>query len=262
MGTHNVSNTIGTHVGLLLCQVCQTRPFRTSTGSPQRTLQHDNRLECFPLPCHPAPLGLYTKYTVKFYMPGYVEASLHKFQHPWLSHLEDSPYKHNIPQYGSKVQLMDPINNSPPLSHDSHKLIQQVVGTFLYYAHAVDPTTLTALSDITPQQSQATANTASALAKSLNYSASHPNAIIMYQAFDMILKIHSDSLYLNALGTWSCIGGHHYLGNDTIKKPQGNNGPLLNSRHPQNGHFLHCKRGVWWVIHQYQGSLHSLNHPH
>ena len=86
-------------------------------------------------------------------MPGYVVVALHKFQHPHSACLEDSPYQHNIPQYGTKIQLMDPVDTSPPLSHESHKLIRQVVGTFLYYAHALDPTMLTTLSDISSLQS-------------------------------------------------------------------------------------------------------------
>ena len=147
----------------------------------------------------------YDKCTAKLSKPGYVEAALHKFQHPWPVCLEDSLYQHNIPQYGTKVQLTDPIDTSSPLSCDSRKLIQQVVGTFLHYMYAVDPTMLTALSDISSQQSHATANTASALTKFLTYCASHPNATIMYQASDMILgvKMHIDSSYLNSLGTQS-----------------------------------------------------------
>ena len=34
----------------------------------------------------------YVECTVKVSMPGYVEASLQKFQHPWLVCLEDSSY--------------------------------------------------------------------------------------------------------------------------------------------------------------------------
>ena len=96
-------------------------------------------------------------------MPGYVEAALHRFQHLSPSHLEDSPYQHNIPQYGTTIQLTDPVDTSPPISWESCKIIQQVVDTFLYYAHAVDPIMLTALSDISSQEARATVNTASTL---------------------------------------------------------------------------------------------------
>ena len=88
---------------------------------------------------------------------------------------------------------------------------------------------LTAHSDISSQQFCAMANMASALTKFLNYCASHPNATIMYEASDMILKTHSDRLYLNLPGAWSQVGGHHYLGNDTTKKLEIYNGLLLNT---------------------------------
>ena len=88
---------------------------------------------------------------------------------------------------------------------------------------------LIALSSISSQQSQATANLASTLTKFLNYCASRPNATIMYQASDMILITHSDRLYLYAPGTWSQVGRHHYLSNDTTKKPEVYNRPLLNT---------------------------------
>ena len=59
-------------------------------------------------------------------MPGYVEVDLHKFQHPSPSHLEDSPYQQNILQYGTKIQLMDPVDTSPPLLWESCTIIQEV----------------------------------------------------------------------------------------------------------------------------------------
>ena len=54
----------------------------------------------------------YDKRMVILSMTGYVEAALHRFQLPWLACLEDLPYQHNIPQYGTKVQLTDPIDTS------------------------------------------------------------------------------------------------------------------------------------------------------
>ena len=73
------------------------------------------------------------------------------------------------------------------------------------------------------------ANMASALKKFLNYCASHPDATIIYQASDMMLKPHSDSLYLNLPGACSQVRGHHYLGNDTAMKHEIYNGPLVNT---------------------------------
>ena len=53
-------------------------------------------------------------------------------------------------------------------------IVQQVCGSFLYYAIAIDNTILPALSDISLEQSKATTNTAKQVAKLLNYLASNP----------------------------------------------------------------------------------------
>ena len=60
----------------------------------------------------------YTKRTVELSMPGYVENALHEFQHKTAGRPEHAPYQHNEPQYGAKVQMTDPINESPELSRE------------------------------------------------------------------------------------------------------------------------------------------------
>jgi len=155
----------------------------------------------------------YKKRTVQLSMPGYIENALHKFQHPPPTRPEDAPYKYNEPQYGAKIQMTDPIDNSDPLPAADVKRLQQVTGTFLYYARAVDSTMLVALSDLAAKQAHGTEATAKAAVKFLNYCATHPDAILQYSASDMILKIHSDASYLSAPKARSRSGGHFYLGN-------------------------------------------------
>ena len=43
----------------------------------------------------------------------YVQAALHKFQHPMPNRQHDAPYKSIPPQYGTKVQLTDGPDNMP-----------------------------------------------------------------------------------------------------------------------------------------------------
>ena len=54
----------------------------------------------------------YEKCTVELSMPNYIDKALHKFQHPKPKRPEHSPYIHNIPQYGAKVQMTDPIDTT------------------------------------------------------------------------------------------------------------------------------------------------------
>ena len=75
------------------------------------------------------------------------------------------------------------------------------------------------------EQSNGTQRTAKAVAKLLNYCATHPDAAIQYKPSEMILRLHSDASYLTEPKARSRIGGHFYMGNkdDTFL-----NGPILN----------------------------------
>ena len=155
----------------------------------------------------------YDKRTCSLSMPDYVTTALHKFQHPKPNKAQDSPYPANAKQYGVKVQLTDPIDTTARLPKHEIKRIQQIIGTFLFYGRAVDPTLLTALSELSSAQATATDATKRACNQFLDYCATHPTSTIRYHASDMVLKLHSDSSYLNALGARSRQGGHFYLGN-------------------------------------------------
>jgi hypothetical protein len=56
----------------------------------------------------------YDKKTVDLSMPGYIAKVLLKFQHPHPKIPEHQPAKHNQPQYGTKVQMTEPTDVSPP----------------------------------------------------------------------------------------------------------------------------------------------------
>jgi hypothetical protein len=111
-------------------------------------------------------------------MPGYIAAALHKFQHPNPKQPYHSPSQWNIPTYGAKVQLTNPIDLSPAMSEAQTKNLQQVVGTFLFYARAVNPTLLHALNALSAAQSKGAQATAKALFHLLNYCATHLDATL------------------------------------------------------------------------------------
>eukprot|EP00957_Ditylum_brightwellii_P059548 4521643-Ditylum_brightwellii.AAC.1 len=58
------------------------------------------------------------------------------------------------------------------------KWVQDIVGTLLYYAHAVDLTLAAALSTIASQQANATTKMEEACHQLLDYVATHPNAAV------------------------------------------------------------------------------------
>jgi hypothetical protein len=83
-----------------------------------------------------------------------------------------------------------------PLNASGTKQVQEVVGTLLYCAWAVDGTMLPALGTIATQQSAATRKTMSAVVRLLNYAATHPDAYLLYITSDMVLHVDSDASYL------------------------------------------------------------------
>eukprot|EP00804_Cyclotella_cryptica_P016252 CCRYP_005739-RA/>CCRYP_005739-RA protein AED:0.46 eAED:0.46 QI:0/-1/0/1/-1/1/1/0/96 len=81
-------------------------------------------------------------------------------------------------QYGSKTQDTIPPDDSPALDKNGVKLIQQVVGSFLYYCRATDTMIPEALSELSQQQTKATENTLQRCKQFLDYMAMHPDAKI------------------------------------------------------------------------------------
>ena len=69
----------------------------------------------------------------------------------------DQPTEHIVPIYGATIQYAKDVDTSMKLGPVDTKFIQQVTGTFLYYARSVDATMLVALSAITSDQSAPTA---------------------------------------------------------------------------------------------------------
>ena len=105
-------------------------------------------------------------------------------------------------------------DTSEPLSKEQTKFIQQVTGTFLYYARAVDHTMLVALSAIAADQASPTENTLEKTLYFLDYAATHPDAILTYRASNMVLAVHSNASYLTEPKARSRDGGDHFLSED------------------------------------------------
>jgi hypothetical protein len=88
-------------------------------------------------------------------MPGYIKKLLQKYKHCIPSKLQHCPYSLSPKQYNAKAQAPILINMSTKLLPEEIKEIQCVVGSILYYAHAIDITFLMALSSIAIEQKRA-----------------------------------------------------------------------------------------------------------
>jgi hypothetical protein len=155
------------------------------------------------------------------------------------------------------VQLTDTPDQTERLLPEGIKRIQQIVGTMLYYARAVDNTMLVTLGSLASRQSSATELTNKDVTQFLDYCATHPLAILRFHASDMRLKIHSDAGYLNESKARSRAGGHFYLGNNNNDPTKDvPNGAILNPtgilRHVASSAseaeygalFVNCKEGA------------------
>jgi hypothetical protein len=89
--------------------------------------------------------------------------------------------------------------------------MQEIVGSLLYYAQAVDNKLLVVLSTIAAPQAKATIATEQAVDLLLNYVATYPNDNIVYCASNMILCAHADAGFLNKTNSRSRAGAHIYL---------------------------------------------------
>ena len=140
----------------------------------------------------------YREWTCKLSMPGYVQHAVNEFQNGIKSPNKPTdtphPYKATKKQGLPMTQAMD---DGAKLSTQAIKHLQQIVGTFLFYSRAVNPTMLMALSIIATEQTQGTQTTKEKAEHFLMYATTHPNATIKFYKSDMILKIHSDASYLS-----------------------------------------------------------------
>jgi hypothetical protein len=122
--------------------------------------------------------------------------------------------------------MAEPEDQSPPLDKQGIKFLMKVVGTFLYYARAVDLTMQVALGTIAAAQANGTEATVDAAIHLLNYAATHPDAVLRFTKSDMKLHIVSNTSYVSEPKARSRVGGYYYL--DGKDDPQPGKSPKLN----------------------------------
>lgn len=156
----------------------------------------------------------YEARTCRMSMPDYIRKGVSRFLgESAATTLRHSPAEYKHFAYGN--QTAPEQDDTAPLSKDRIKRVQAIVGYFLYYARAVDPTMLVALGQIASSQTRATEKVEAACTHFLQYAATYPNATIVYRSSDMVLRIVTDASFFsepdpNGMGTR--MGGVHMLG--------------------------------------------------
>ena len=90
-------------------------------------------------------------------------------------------------------------------------MVQSIVGAFLYYGRAIDPSISPALNEISTQQSKPTKKTLDKTTMLMDYMSKYPNARMRYVAGIMQLMVDSDAAYFVSPGAKSRIVGHYML---------------------------------------------------
>jgi hypothetical protein len=171
----------------------------------------------------------YDKRQVHLSMPGYKDKALKQFQHFKPATAQHAPFQCAIIKYGAKQQYAKQESTAAPLNSKDKKFIQRVCGKFLFLGRAVDSTLLCPISAIASQTSAPTTDTMQQTKQLLDYIASQDDAVITYNASDMVLAVHSDASYLSEPKARSRAGGHFFLSSSADIPP--NNGAILNIAH-------------------------------
>jgi hypothetical protein len=111
------------------------------------------------------------------------------------------------------------------LSKEEKTYVQEVIGSFLYYARCVDVLMLPALGTLTTQQASPTKNTMKKIKQFLDFAATHPDAVVKYHASNMVLAGHSNASHLSESNAQSRAGGHFFMSKNVETPP--NNGAVF-----------------------------------
>ena len=115
------------------------------------------------------------------------------------------------------------------LDENKQKILQTIVGKFLYYSRDIDPKMLMVLNSLVAVQKNPKIETEKQITHFLNYSVTHPNAITEYRKRVIILHIYSDASYISEPEARSRAGRYFVLGpksNTPIQEMPPDNRPV------------------------------------
>ncbi len=147
-------------------------------------------------------------HTVNISMPGYTKKKLQEYKHVADNKMQICPYSPEPKKFGTEAQATLPPNNSPCLNAKGIRHIQQIVGSILYYARAVNMTVLTALSLIAVKQTKEMEK--NNVPMITGYLSGNLSAKVQFQASNMVFNIHPDALYLSDAKARSRGCGHFF----------------------------------------------------
>ncbi len=121
-------------------------------------------------------------------MPGYFTKLLKRVRPDGIKSAT-TPSIYIVPNYKTARTQTATNDASPAASKEQQLELQVVVGTLLYYARTVDPSTLTVLNELGSVQARPTLNDMKKVDRLLQYVSSHQNQGIRFHASTMQLQI-------------------------------------------------------------------------
>jgi hypothetical protein len=101
-------------------------------------------------------------------MPDYVNKALQRFQHQAPRRPKHAPSPYTEPQYGAPIKFTEPVDETEALNKTETRTLCEVIGTFLYYARAINNTMLVALGSLGAAHAHGTQTTAQACKAATN----------------------------------------------------------------------------------------------
>jgi hypothetical protein len=154
----------------------------------------------------------YVGRTVDISMLGYIKKKMQEYMHSIPRRIQKCPYSPEPKRFGAGEQAPLVPDDTAMLDAKGIKRVQQIVGSILYYAHAIDMTVLMALSSIAVEQMKATEKTMGCCVQLLDYLVSNLEAKVRFHVSDMIMNIHSEASYLSKTKACSRACGHFFMG--------------------------------------------------
>ncbi len=122
----------------------------------------------------------YVNRTADTSMLGYIKKEIQKYGHLVPNRMQKCPHSPEPKKFDSNAQAPLPPDNTPKLDANGIIRVQQIVGSILYYARAVDMMVLMALSSNAVKQMKATKKTMGRCIQLLDYIATNELANIRF----------------------------------------------------------------------------------
>ena len=149
--------------------------------------------------------------TITISMPGYIARVLERFKDWAGTRLASTPGVYRAPNYGAKVHNAYD-DDTAPLSAEDKTTIQEITGSVLYYARAVDPLLLTATNEVSSAQAKPTERVKEQVIRLLQFARANPNNCVVFRKSKMHFILQTDASYLSRSKARSVAGGIGYFG--------------------------------------------------